>query len=101
MKPGGRFRFRVTNAAMDLSLRVSIDEHRLHLVASDGNDMATTKAESVIIGGGERFDFWINTDDPSGGGNYWVRVESLDYTDVGGKVVTYLILPFLRCGYII
>lgn len=59
--------------------RVSIDQHDLHVVATDGTDVIDTTVESVIIGPGERYDFWISTTDPLGTGSYWIRVETTEY----------------------
>ncbi|CAH1796369.1 unnamed protein product [Owenia fusiformis] len=75
---GGAVRFRLINAAMYYAFRVSIDYHQLHVISTDGNHVITTTVQSVIVYGGERYDFWINATDPLGVGNYWVRFETLE-----------------------
>ena len=63
---------------MDFTFRLSIDNHDLHIIASDGGDVVTTKVESVMIASGERYDFWIDASDPIGNGSYWIRAETLE-----------------------
>ena len=60
---------------MIFPLRISIDNHLLTMVSSDGYDFETTIVQSFIINPGERFDFIINTTDD---GNHWIRVHSME-----------------------
>ena len=39
--------------------RISIDEHDLTVIASDGYDVKPRKVESLVINPGERFDFFL------------------------------------------
>lgn len=75
---GNRYRFRVISAAMTYSLRLSIDHHDLHVVASDGSDVQPVIVDSIVINSGERYDFWIQAKETLLGGNYWIRAETLE-----------------------
>ncbi|KAK2190092.1 hypothetical protein NP493_88g01019 [Ridgeia piscesae] len=77
---GGKYRFRVINAALAMSFVISIDLHKLHVIAADGHDVKSTPFDSVVVGPGERFDFWIVATDPSGSENYWIRADTLEWT---------------------
>ena len=57
-------------------LRISVDQHYLTVVASDGYDVVDTIVESFIINPGERFDFLLTANQSLG--NYWVRVVSME-----------------------
>lgn len=52
-------------------MRVSVD-HPIKVVASDGYEIHPEEAESVIVNGGERWDFVIEANQLPG--NYWARV---------------------------
>ena len=79
VKKGQKYRFRVICASMAFAFRISVDRHMLHVIASDGSDVITKTVESVIVGSGERYDFWIEASDPVGEGLYWIRAETLEY----------------------
>ncbi|OWF37516.1 Laccase [Mizuhopecten yessoensis] len=76
VEPGVTYRFRVIHVGALYPIRVSIDEHTLTLVASDGHDINPVNAESFIFAPGERYDFEINTDKVIG--NYWIRAETIE-----------------------
>ncbi|KAK3108165.1 hypothetical protein FSP39_002376 [Pinctada imbricata] len=78
VKQGKFYRFRIINAGQIYPFRVSIDQHRIAVIATDGFDTEPEVAESVIIGNGERFDILVHADQPVD--NYWVRVETLERT---------------------
>ena len=63
---------------MAYHFRISIDDHKLNVIATDGYDVKTKSVQSFIIGPGERFDFWINATDPKKLGNYWIRATTLE-----------------------
>ena len=83
---GGRYRFRLICAAMDYSFKVSIDNHTMHVVGSDGQPVRTTEVHSVVLGSGERYDVWVEARDPLGTGNYWIRAETMEYRTAADKV---------------
>lgn len=71
VSPGKTYRFRVIGVGSLYPFRVSVDNHILRVVASDGYDLEPIEAESFVINPGERFDFEITTNQSIG--NYWVR----------------------------
>lgn len=75
VKRGSSYRFRVINAGFELQHKVSVDEHKLKLIAADGIDIEPIIAESFIINTGERFDFIIEANQTID--SYWIRAESL------------------------
>ncbi|XP_070535321.1 uncharacterized protein [Ptychodera flava] len=74
------YRFRVINAAMMFAFDVSIDSHKLHVIATDGNRLRTVIADSVIINSGERFDFYIEASQNPG--NYWIHARTLETSNI-------------------
>lgn len=64
-------------------MRISIDGHDLHVVGADGHNVHTHTVESVIVQPGERYDIWLNTTDSLQKGNYWIRAETLEYSQDG------------------
>ena len=95
MNAGGKYRFRVICTSMTFSFRLSIDNHDLHIIASDGGDVITTKVESLIIASGERYDFWIDASDPIGTGSYWIRAETLERFQNGEVRTNAMISSFI------
>lgn len=75
------------SAAMTFAFQVSVDNHTLKVISSDGSDLMTQSVDSVIIYSGERYDFWLDATDQSGDGNYWIRAETLERTQ-NGEVCT-------------
>lgn len=86
VKKGGYYRFRIANSGMDLPFKISIDEHMLHVIASDGNAVTTTTGTHLVVASGETYDVYIKADDSDGSGNYWIRGETLEYMDADDKV---------------
>ncbi|KAH9508127.1 fatty-acyl coenzyme A oxidase [Bulinus truncatus] len=83
------YRFRVIGAGNMYPFRVSVDEHSLQLVATDGNEIKPKGVESFIINPGERYDFVINTTNDVN--NYWIRAETLEV-----NVTNHIALAILR-----
>lgn len=71
-----KYRFRVIGASALYPLRVSVDNHEISVVASDGYDIDPWVVESFIIQPGERYDFILDANQPDG--NYWIRGVSLE-----------------------
>ncbi|XP_074655366.1 uncharacterized protein LOC141908958 [Tubulanus polymorphus] len=69
-------RLRVIAAGNLYPFRVSVDNHQLRVISSDGMDVEPTEVESVIINPGERYDVVIDTDQTAG--NYWIRAVTLE-----------------------
>ncbi|XP_072013206.1 uncharacterized protein [Amphiura filiformis] len=73
---GSRYRFRfINNAITNCPLRVSVDSHKLTVIASDGASLEPYETDIFVIFGGERFDVVLNADQDVG--NYWMRVKGL------------------------
>lgn len=73
---GYRYRFRVINAEfLNCPIELSVDNHTITVISSDGRDFAPVKAESVVTYAGERFDFILNADQQVG--LYWMRFRGL------------------------
>ena len=59
--PGKRYRFRmISNAILNCPFQISIDNHTLVIIASDGGALEAYAATSFVIYGGERFDFVVH-----------------------------------------
>ncbi|WAR20852.1 LAC4-like protein [Mya arenaria] len=91
VKQGDIYRFRVITAATYYPLRISVDEHIMKVIASDGFDLKPLITESFVIFPGERYDFIITCDRPVA--NYWIRavpfVKNLDIAPVGDAILQY------------
>ncbi|ELU06335.1 hypothetical protein CAPTEDRAFT_204209 [Capitella teleta] len=92
---GSKYRFRLISASMTFSLRVSIDHHVLHVVSTEAEDLEELVVESLVVHPGERYDFWINAEDPLGSGLYWIRAENLEDVldaEVGNRAERYFVI---------
>lgn len=76
VEQGKKYRFRVIQAGTIYPLRVSVDNHSISVVASDGYDVTPVECESIIVNPGERYDFLLTADQPIG--NYWIRTVSME-----------------------
>ncbi|XP_067614892.1 uncharacterized protein Mco4 isoform X2 [Eurosta solidaginis] len=75
---GGRYRFRVIfNGIASCPISLSIDNHELVVIASDGNDIEPVKVRKITIHGGERFDFILHANQVVE--NYWLRVKGYNF----------------------
>lgn len=75
------YRLRLINGGSVFSLRFSIDQHSLKVVASDGIPFAQPMVvDQLIIGLGERYDIIIDnlTAINVTATNYWIRVDTMD-----------------------
>ena len=71
---GKRYRFRMfSNAIVICPLKISVDSHKLTIIASDGGSLEPYETDAFVIHGGERFDFVLDANQDIG--NYWMRVE--------------------------
>ena len=76
VRRGRKYRFRVIGVGSLYPFRVSVDDHPLTIIASDGYDLEPLTAESLVINPGERFDFEITANNEIK--NYWVRGITLE-----------------------
>ncbi|CAG9772969.1 unnamed protein product [Ceutorhynchus assimilis] len=73
---GYRYRFRVINAGfLNCPIEMSVDNHTIQVISSDGADIVPVKAESLVTYAGERFDFVLTADQPKN--LYWIRFRGL------------------------
>jgi FtsP/CotA-like multicopper oxidase with cupredoxin domain len=74
------YRLRLINGGSVFSLKFSIDNHPLKVIASDGVPFAQPViVDQVIIGLGERYDVIIsNLTTINNNINYWIRVDTMD-----------------------
>ncbi|XP_054771059.2 uncharacterized protein LOC129278960 [Lytechinus pictus] len=71
--PGMTYRFRVISAASDICpLTISVDNHRLKVIAMDGAPVNPVDVDMITVFSGERYDFVLNADQETT--NYWIRV---------------------------
>lgn len=76
VRDGFRYRFRTINSGfLNCPLEISIDNHTLDVIASDGNYIETVKVDSLVSYAGERFDFVVTANQVPG--NYWIRIKGL------------------------
>lgn len=73
-----------SNAGHPLEIRIG--GHKLYVVASDGNPIKTIETDSLIVNGGERFDFYIKTKS-SANMNYFIVVKTLETKDGNFKEI--------------
>ncbi|XP_068204136.1 uncharacterized protein [Palaemon carinicauda] len=73
---GNRYRLRIINAGgLNCPIVVSIDDHRMTVIAADGKDIVPTTVDSLVLYSGERFDVVVDADQMIG--NYWIRFNGL------------------------
>ncbi|CAE1312426.1 unnamed protein product [Acanthosepion pharaonis] len=71
VEPGRNYRFRVIAAGALYPFEISVDGHKLQIVASDGCEVEPYVADIFVINPGERFDFIISANQTTR--NYWIR----------------------------
>ncbi|XP_046632663.1 laccase-like [Daphnia pulicaria] len=76
VQQGRRYRFRlISNGFLNCPIQLSVDNHTLLVIASDGNDIQPIEVDSVVIDAGERYDFVVNADQEIS--SYWIRLHGL------------------------
>lgn len=76
VRNGSRYRFRSINSGfLNCPLEISIDNHTLLVIASDGHYFEPIQVDSLVTYAGERFDFVVTANQPIE--NYWVRIKGL------------------------
>ncbi|XP_070545387.1 uncharacterized protein [Ptychodera flava] len=79
VKPGHRYRFRVIGAMRVTSYRISIDDHKMKIITSDGFDLNPKDFDYVIISAGERYDFILKTQDDPEYSTYKIRADVVSF----------------------
>ncbi|KAH9505403.1 hypothetical protein Btru_057180 [Bulinus truncatus] len=76
VKPGKRYRFRVaSNGILNCPLLISVDNHTLEIIASDGQPVEPLVVDAFNIFAGERYDFILTANQTVG--NYLMRVRGM------------------------
>lgn len=76
VKKGSSYRFRVIAVGALYPFRISVDDHVITVIESDGYPVQPVTVESFIISPGERFDFTLIANQSIG--NYWIRGRTLE-----------------------
>ncbi|XP_013168843.1 PREDICTED: laccase-4-like [Papilio xuthus] len=73
---GYKYRFRVINAEfLNCPIELSVDDHNITVIASDGYDLEPITATSLVTYAGERYDFVLDANQDVA--NYWIRFRGL------------------------
>ncbi|KZS15189.1 Laccase 2 [Daphnia magna] len=84
VEQGRRYRFRViSNGFLNCPIQLSVDDHMLTVIASDGGAIQPIEVDSLVIHAGERYDFIVNAGQEIS--SYWIRLHGL--MDCGPKRV--------------
>ncbi|XP_017770706.1 PREDICTED: laccase-2-like isoform X2 [Nicrophorus vespilloides] len=76
VEKGYKYRFRLINAGfLNCPVEMSIDNHTMTMISSDGNDFQPVTVDSLVSYAGERFDFVLNANMEKG--LYWIRFRGL------------------------
>lgn len=74
--PGLKHRLRFISATgFNCPVTISVDNHRLTIIATDGDPIVPFTTDSFVIYSGERFDVVLEADQPAD--NYWIRFNGL------------------------
>ena len=80
VEPSSTYRFRLIGAQSLFAYRVSVDEHKLTVIATDGAFVQPVDVDYIIIHSGERYDFLLKTksmSDPTKT-DFMIRAETLE-----------------------
>nr|XP_053649016.1 uncharacterized protein LOC128700086 [Cherax quadricarinatus] len=76
VKPGRRHRFRaLSNSIQNCPIVISVDNHTLLPITTDGSPIQPVEVESLTIYGGERWDFVVNASQSIA--TYWIRFQGM------------------------
>ncbi|XP_021918366.1 oxidoreductase OpS5-like [Zootermopsis nevadensis] len=76
VEQGQRYRFRVIyNNQIPCPVQLSVQNHSLLVIASDGASFTPVPANSIMLNGGERYDFILEANQTDN--NYWIRFRGL------------------------
>ncbi len=98
LTPGERHRLRMVHSGSDNILEISLDNHNLAIISSDGYDVIPIQVDAFQLHPGETMDVEVVADQPSG--KYWLRAQTLRHgvglfptpdniTEQGRAIVTY------------
>ena len=91
---GQSYRFRLIGAQMLYAYKISVDQHKLTVISTDGFFIQPVRdVDYIIVYPGERYGFILNaTQDPTK--YYWIRAETLEVNTTGG-------LPYRSLGNVV
>ena len=92
VEKGSRYRFRLVGAQSLYAFKVSIDMHKLILIASDSRFIEPITVDYIIIHSGERYDFILDAYQEVD--NYWIRAETLEANMEEGTHMAEAILNY-------
>ena len=72
---GQKLQFHVVGALSEYAYRISIDQHSMTVIETDGFPVQPVQLQSLIVFGGETFVVEIKADQPVQ--SYWIRAETL------------------------
>nr|CAH7745046.1 unnamed protein product [Callosobruchus chinensis] len=76
VEQGYRYRFRIINAGfLNCPIEISIDNHTLTVIGTDGDSIKPLEAASLVTYAGERFDIVVTANQDKG--LYWIRFRGL------------------------
>ena len=78
VKQGKRYRFRVIGSINICHVVVSVQDHPLTVIGTDGSPIEPVEVSRIGVASGERYDFVLTANQEIG--NYWFRI----YTDDHG-----------------
>ncbi|CAC5394005.1 unnamed protein product [Mytilus coruscus] len=81
--------FRMIGIQSISTYRISIDNHKMKVLAVDGTDIEPEETDFVIIHSGERFDVEVLSN--ASVGNYWIRLEDLASQDIAGNPIAMVV----------
>lgn len=90
--PGYRYRMRVVlNGIANCPVEFSIEQHKLLIISTDGNDIEPVLADGFFLTSAERFDFILEANQYAK--NYWIRVRGYEQCEernlYQGAVLSY------------
>ncbi|KAL3875073.1 hypothetical protein ACJMK2_038011 [Sinanodonta woodiana] len=75
VKANTSYRFRIISAAPRCPFALSVDGHKLIVMATDGAPLKPATVDSLVIGSGERYDIVITANQNPG--NFWIKCQGL------------------------
>ncbi|KAL5012009.1 hypothetical protein ScPMuIL_010560 [Solemya velum] len=73
VEQGKKYRFRIIgNGILHCPFKISVDDHVIEVIATDGSPVKGVVVDSVVVQTGERYDFVLHANQPID--NYWFRV---------------------------
>ena len=77
VEQGSQYRFRLVGGQSLYAFKISVDQHKLTVIAADGFFIEPIEEiDYIIIHSGERYDFIVNANQPVA--NYWIQAETLE-----------------------